>query len=306
MSPLSRILAATDLSAPSRHAIDRGFRIAAELKASYTVLHAIELDLLDSLLEALGDSSSGVKKRLEEDARQTLDQMLADPARHLGQPVRPLIVSGGPLETIAAHAQALNVDLLVLGARGEGFLRHALLGSTASRLLRKIGNCPVLVVKQQPHEAYRRLLIPVDFSAASAEAIRVGRLLAPQADIVLLHAFELPFEGRLAYAGIDESIIQDQIRLARHDLRQRLYQLAESAGLRSIDYSALVIHGDPSQQIIVQEQEQNCDLIVMGKHGKHLAEALLLGSVTKHILAESQCDVLAITDHAASQPIATP
>lgn len=306
MSPLSRILAATDLSAPSRHAIDRGFRIAAELHASYTVLHAIELDLLDSLLEALGDNSSGVKKRLEEDARQTLDQMLADPARHLGQPARPLIVSGGPLETITAHAQALNADLLILGARGEGFLRHALLGSTASRLLRKIGSCPVLVVKQQPHEAYRRLLIPVDFSAASAEAIRVGQMLAPQAEIVLLHAFELPFEGRLAYAGVDESIIQDQIRLARHDLRQRLYQLAESAGLRSIDYSALVIHGDPSQQIIVQEQEQNCDLIVMGKHGKHLAEALLLGSVTKHILAESQCDVLAITDHAASQPITPP
>ncbi len=296
MSPLSQILAATDLSAPSRHAVDRGFRIAAEVQAAYTVLHAIELDLLDSLLEVLGDTSPGIKQRLENDARATLEHLLADPARNLGQAARPLIVSGGPLETITAHAQSSAADLLILGARGEGFLRHALLGSTASRLLRKAGSCPVLVVKQQPHEAYRRLLIPVDFSPASAEAIAFGRMLAPTAEIVLLHAFELPFESRLVYAGVDQDFIDDQIRLANHQLRQRAYRLAEAAGLRSIDYSVLIIHGDPSQQIIAQEQEQNCDLIVMGKHGKHLAEALLLGSVTKHVLAESQCDVLVIPE----------
>lgn len=44
------------------------------------------------------------------------------------------------------------------------------------------------------------------------------------------------------------------------------------------------------------EQEEDCDLIVVGKHGEHLTERLLIGSVTQHVLAESQGDVLVITD----------
>jgi nucleotide-binding universal stress UspA family protein len=54
------------------------------------------------------------------------------------------------------------------------------------------------------------------------------------------------------------------------------------------------MHGDPSQTVIEQEQKFNADLIIMGKHGKNFTEELLLGSVTKHIMAESQCDVLIV------------
>jgi nucleotide-binding universal stress UspA family protein len=38
------------------------------------------------------------------------------------------------------------------------------------------------------------------------------------------------------------------------------------------------------------------DPLVVGKHGAHIAEELLLGRVTRHVLAESQCDVLVIPD----------
>lgn len=44
----------------------------------------------------------------------------------------------------------------------------------------------------------------------------------------------------------------------------------------------------------MQEQELDCDLIVMGKHGQGMLEELLLGSVTKHVLAESTGDVLVL------------
>ena len=44
------------------------------------------------------------------------------------------------------------------------------------------------------------------------------------------------------------------------------------------------------------EQEYDADLIVVGKHGTHITEELLLGSVTKHVLAEAQGDVLVVAD----------
>lgn len=296
MKPLSRILAATDLSAPARHAVDRGFCIAADTNARYTVIHATELDMLDSLSELLGADTQPIKQRLADDARATLRQLLADPAHNRGVAADARVVAGAPLDVIAAEADALDADLLVLGARGEAFLRHTLLGSTASRLMRKSIRRPVLVVKQAPHESYRRLLIPVDFSPASAPAIRFGRQLAPTAELVLLHAFELPYEGKLRFAGVEEGVIHGYIKTASEERRRQLHQLAAAAGLASADYSALVRHGDPAQLIITQEQERDCDLIIVGKHGRHITEDLLLGSVTQHVLAESQCDVLVVSD----------
>jgi len=60
----------------------------------------------------------------------------------------------------------------------------------------------------------------------------------------------------------------------------------------------LVINGDPTLEIIRHEQKLNIDLIVMGKRGLHLTEELLLGSVTKRVLAESAGDVLVVVPDA--------
>jgi len=296
MKPFARILAATDLSAPARHALARGFQIAATTGARYSVMHVLELDALDALREWLGEESANVKRKLEDQARDELSRLLAEPARNHGIAADASIVSGPPLATILAHADAIDADLLVLGARGNDYLRHLLLGTTASRLLRKTISHPVLVVKQAPHEAYRRLLVPVDFSPVSARAIQFARQLAPAAGIFLLHAFEAPFESKLAFAGIEDNVMERYRAAAREDAQRRMRQLADMAGLAGGDYTPLVVHGDASQQAIAFEQELDCDLIVMGKHGRHVTEELLLGSVTKHLLAESQCDVLVVGD----------
>lgn len=296
MKPLPRILVATDLSAPARHAVERAFHLAAGTGSELYMLHAMELDALDSLREVLGKDLWAVKAALNSDARSRLEQMTGDAAINRGVAARTRVAEGNPLATIAAEADALDADLVVLGARGESFLRHALLGSTAARLLRKSWQRPVLVVKQAPHEAYRCVLVAVDFSPVSLQAIRLARHWSPNADLVLLHAFELPYEGKLTLAGIDEQVIRRLVMTESELRRTRLRDLAVAAGLAPIDYSGRVIHGDPAQQIVAMEQEYDCDLIVVGKHGEHIAEELLLGSVTKHVLAESQCDVLVICD----------
>lgn len=293
MKPIAHILVATDLSAPARHAVDRALRTATATGARCSVLHALELDTLDAMREWLGENLESVKRKLEDEARETLARQLHAAARDVAPEVT--IVSGAPLATIVAHAAARDTDLLVLGAHGGGFLRHLALGSMASRLLRKTTRHPVLVVKQVPHEDYRRLLIPIDFSPLSVRAIHFARQLAPAADIVLLHSFEAPFEGKLTYAGVEEGVIQHYRDAERAQALRRMHQLAEQAGLARADYTPLVVHGDASQQIVEQEQERDCDLIVMGKQGKHATEELLLGSVTKHVLAEAQGDVLVIT-----------
>jgi nucleotide-binding universal stress UspA family protein len=296
MTPLTTILAATDFSTPARHAVERAARLAAQTGRELHILHAMELDALDSLKELLGMNLNATKITLEAAALERLVQLAAEISGTSAINAYTHVVSGTALATVGREAEAMDAGILVLGARGESLLRHTMLGSTAERLLRKSLRRPVLVVKQTPRTDYQRALIAVDFSPVAPALIQAARRWAPAAEIVLLHAFELPYEGMLWRAGIEKEQITQLIETEVQTRRKRLHQLASSAGLQPADYAIKVVHGDASQQLIAIEQESGTDLIVLGKHGTHIAEVLLLGSVTKHVLIDAQSDVLVICD----------
>jgi len=94
---------------------------------------------------------------------------------------------------------------------------------------------------------------------------------------------------------VSGSVLADIGGQAEQAATQQLNALAAGAGLKPADWSPCVLHGDASLCIIEQEQEQDCDLIVIDKHGQNMADDLLLGSVAKHVLAESAGDVLVST-----------
>lgn len=300
MKPLTRILTATDLSAPARHAVDRAFRIAVETGAKLDITHVVSQSALDTLRRLLGTQAPPVEQHILDEVREKLLQLAADIGQIHGVSAGIQLAAGTVLRMILEQADAMSADLLVLGARGEDYLGHMLLGTTAERLLRRTLR-PVLMVKRTPHESYRRVLVPVDFSPWSATALNLANIVAPRAELVLLHAFEAPFESKLQFAGVDEGAINNYRMAARQESMIQLEMIAADAGLRPDVVRICAHHGDASQVILTQEQELDCDLIVMGKHGQGVMEELLLGSVTKHVLSESACDVL-VANHPVSSP----
>jgi nucleotide-binding universal stress UspA family protein len=294
MKPLTNLLAATDLSAQARHAVDRAFRVAARTGAALTLTHIVSQSALDGLRRLLGVQAAAVEQRIFDEARETLERLAADLGQAQGVSAGIQLAAGIVLRAILDQADAMDADLLVVGAHGENYLRDLLLlGTTAERLLRRTLR-PVLVVRQMPREAYRRVLVPVDFSPWSVSAVRLAQVVAPKAEVVLLHAFEAPFESKLRFAGVGEETIDRHRIAARREAMIQLKAIAAEAGLLPEAVRMHVQHGDVSRVILTQEQEQDCDLIVMGKHGQGVMEELLLGSVTKHILTESARDVLVV------------
>lgn len=291
MNPIRRILAATDLSGPSRHAVDRAVRLADETGARLAALHVVGQGAVDGLRRMLGEDTPEVEARILDEARGALDRLLAELVATRSVSAEARVAVGVVVGEIVAQAEAEAADLLVLGARGEGFLRHLLLGTTAERLLRKT-NRPVLLVRQLPHDRYRRVVIAVDFSASSVAALRLARTLAPAAELVLLHAFEVPFEGKLQFAGVTDEAIARYRHQARQDALRELEAFAAAAGSAAAGVRLSVHHGEASRVILEREQQEDCDLLVVGKRGKGVVEELLLGSVTKHVLAEASGDVL--------------
>lgn len=295
MTPLERVLVATDLSGPSLKAVDRALSLTAGHGAHCTVVHALGVDALQPLRELLGARAADLAAAAEARQSRALHAALSGLAARHGVAPDVRIERGFATEAIPACADALGADLLVVGAHGQGFVQRVLVGSTSSALLRK-SRQPVLVVKRSVHQPYRRILIPVDFSPGSQAVVRFAQRIAPAAERVLLHAFDVPFEGMLHLAGLQEDVIAQYRVDARQRALGQLHALATACDLRPTDYTGLVLHGSAPRQILSQARHFGCDLIAIGKHGTHVTEELLLGSVTKRVLAEANSDVLVVLD----------
>lgn len=291
MTRIASILAATDLSAPARHAAARAALLAAETGARFGLAHVVSHGGLDALRALVSGEGEAWIERLLAEARRETGELGAELARRYQVGADVHVVVGAVLAEIAAQVDAIDADLLVMGARGAGFLREFMLGSTTERMLRKLAR-PLLVVRQIAHEPYRRVLVPVDFSPRSLASLRLARAVAPQADLILLHAFEVPFEGKLRVAGVDEDALSGLRIAAKREATERMNALIADAGLDEMLVRRIVLHGEPTTLILEQEQEQDCDLIVIGKRGQGMLEDMLLGSVTRHVLARTDADVL--------------
>jgi universal stress protein E len=291
MIRLERVLAATDLSAPARHAAERAALVAKDAGATLRLVHVINDPALGHLRRLVPESRDEVEPRI----RQTIDRDVVRLGDHLaqvyGMTAQAEVVTGALIAGILGHAAANRADLLVLGARGASFMRHLMLGSTAERLIRR-SDRPLLVVKQPPHERYRRALVAVDFSRSSLATLAVARAVAPQADLVLLHAYDVPFEEWMRTADVREEALLHYQGIARQRASVDMHAFLQSSGMDPARVPTAILKGDPTLRIIEQEQELDCDLIVIGKQGETVTEEFLLGSVTKHVLQQSQSDVL--------------
>ena len=291
MSQLYSILATTDLSAPARHAAERAALISQQSGADLCLLHVANLAPLQRLRQMLTSGDETVEQKVLNVARERLHVLAEALHTRFGIKADDRLVIGALINEVRIAIDEQATDLVVCGAKGESLLRHTLLGSTAERMLSHTTR-PLLVVKQAPHHAYKTVLVPVDFSDSAMRAIQQARMVAPQAQLVLLHVFEVPFEGYLRYAHIDENTINQYRVAAQQQALQRLQALSRAAGLSAAESRQVVIQGDAATRILEQEVEQDCDLIVMGKHGENVLENLLLGSVTKQVVVESSVDVL--------------
>jgi len=79
--------------------------------------------------------------------RDLLEQESADPSRY-----ELVVTQGNPLPTILRAIEKRQPDLLVMGTRGDGRMRRAVLGSVANQLL-KVAPCDILIVPRGASEA---------------------------------------------------------------------------------------------------------------------------------------------------------
>ena len=292
MKPITTLLAATDFSATADRAEERAALLAAEHGARLTLLHSLSGLALERLRDRLRHGYASTEARLKAHYQDALQRLAEDLAGRWQIEVTPLLAVGQPHREISRAAQNIGADMVILGALGEHPARGFFLGATAERVIREI-IVPVLVVRNKPDEPYRRVLASLDLSVHSPAVAELARRVAPGAQLTLAHVFEVPFEGKLNFAGVSEEDIQRYRQEERQHAQDALYTLADS--LKHGEHADIrVEHGMPEVVIPELLRETAADLAVVGKHGKSEIVDLFLGSLTKHLLLDAPCDVLVI------------
>lgn len=152
MSGLSKILLTTDLSPVSRDAFPLAVSMARAFGASITCLHVFEEDLLAvypmiaGYMQPETIAAGAYREEAKKRAAEALEA-LAESLRHEGVKTNTILRTGAqPFAEIIKAARELPADLVICATHGRTGLKHALIGSTAERVVRK-APCPVLTVK---------------------------------------------------------------------------------------------------------------------------------------------------------------
>lgn len=292
-SRLRRIVAGTDFSAASLHAVERAAALAREHGARLTLQHVVPATLWEDSAARLS-CAVGIDtvspEAAQQDAAERLQRQADELATHEGVACEVAVGSGRPATEIARLAVASGADLVVVGAHGAHPIRQLVAGTTSQKLLR-VSPCPVLLVKRAPPFDYRTVLAPTDFSPASAAALRATAAVLPAATLHVAHAFELPYDGLMRYASVDAGTMAHYRDAAAERLHADLLAFADDAGI-ALDRRVLnVEHGYPPTRIDRWIETIGADLVAIAAHGKSELEAIFLGSVSLHAVLAAPCDV---------------
>ena len=148
MIKMSRIVCPTDFSPTSSHAVDYAATMAKHFGAELVLLHVIES--MDYPLRSFGMSSAiqHIQDEIQTRAMESLKNRAAKVEETTPGITPKLAVLNGEVHTATMEcADSENADLIVIGTHGYTGITHALLGSTAEKVVR-LSKCPVLTVRK--------------------------------------------------------------------------------------------------------------------------------------------------------------
>ena len=137
----------------------------------------------------------------------------------------------------------------------------------------------------------RRIVVPVDFSAASRKALQYAAATALEfgAEIWLVHVVQqYPVIPELPVATAEMELQQ------RKSAAQDLEEWAKTAG--PIRAACAVRVGDPGSEIINLAKKNHADLIIMATSGRTGLAHMMIGSVAEKVVRSAPCPVLIVRE----------
>lgn len=281
---MKTIVVATDFSERSDRAIRRAKLLARELDSKLHLVHVVDDDQAQLIVQAERDAST----KLLEELTHTLEEIDAVKCDFR-------VVLGKSFSGITQAARDVDADLIVIGPHRRQLLRYILVGTTAERTIRT-SDRPVLMANGVPTGSYRRALVATDLSSYSESTIRTAKTLGllDRPNVSLLHVFSSPGTSLMSRAALSDSEKRAYVMEHRQRASEEVASFIERINVDGMSTILKPATADIAETICSTADELSADLIVVGTCGRSTVVRALLGSVTGGVLRSSERDVLAV------------
>lgn len=231
---------------------------------------------------------------------------LAEHARAAGLACEIVVRPGLPADQILAFLRERPIDRIVMGTHSPGPIGKLLVGSVAEAVLR---SAPVPVYTIGPN------VVDGKFRNYATQTVLCAVSMTEGSPVVARFAAELAIQHKARL--ILQTVIRPQERreiLAGRTIDQieaDLLSLVPDEFQKQINLQAIVVPGDPTEELLYQARSQDADLIVLGAHGASAFAAITRTGIVYKVLAQAHSPVItlspavlaaagAIADHATA------
>ena len=307
----TKVLLAVDGSEEARRAARLAANLADDLDSE---LHLARVEPMPSVY-AYPESTiydPELREEVREAARRTAREKL-----------QAEIEAGGMLEKVAAThapvgrpdaeivrlAEEIGAGLVIVGSRGLGPIRRAVIGSVSASVVHH-AHCPVLVVRDGRSggaDPEGPIVLAVDGSGESGLALGAAAEISSATGSAVHLIYVMPTEaqlyGRHFYSGdVKESLLEEAKAQTRRFLEEQAEDVRSKGGEVTQTYLAT---GRPDEEIVELAEEVSAGMIVIGSRGLGGVRRALVGSVSDSVARHAHCPVLVVRGSTRSEDVPT-
>jgi nucleotide-binding universal stress UspA family protein len=201
-----------------------------------------------------------------------------------------------PSDDIVRLAEEIAAGLIVVGSRGLGGIRRALMGSVSDAVVRH-AHCPVMVVRGEPVSFPTKILLATDGSKDAQLATTTAADLAKSTGSDL-HVVSVFPASAYVHPYYEDHFPEAAERLrceARKERQEMLDEQVDRVQEAGGDVAQTHIRtGETAEEMVTLAEEMGAGLIVMGSKGLGGIRRALIGSVSAAVVAHAHCPVMVV------------
>lgn len=298
MKSYQHILVPIDGSDHSKQALQHAIDIAKITGGAITLLNVANMADIINQFGQMENTSELTIDEMTASAQANSTGLLKQFASMVPDsiPVQSIFELSAPEAAILEEQKSQSADLICMGRGGGQALKNFLLGSVSTYVITH-APCPVLLARDEKKGPYRHILVPIDGSESSLQALKQAEILAKGDGASLTVLYVASVSDSLRDTDIPNTLephklqeLADHMRTKGHNAFLRCQKELSS----QVPLNCLYKIGSPSPVILQTAADTETDLIVMGSRGLNRIESVLLGSVGRYVSSHSGLPVLII------------
>jgi nucleotide-binding universal stress UspA family protein len=225
-------------------------------------------------------------------------------------PIERRSLEGRNWKVLSEDINANGYDIVIMGALGVGAVKESVIGSNTERVVRRVRNSDMLIIKNTQLMKGGKIVVAVDGSPYSFGGLMTGLQLGKALDMPVeaISAFD-PYFHYAAFHSISGVLNEEAGKVFRFKEQEKLHEEIIDSGLAKIyqshldisreiaqaeqaDLKTTLLDGKAFEKIIQYVRKDIPALLIVGRIGVHSDEDMDIGSNTENLLRSAPCNVL--------------